>query len=113
MLQQLVEICTSPTLLYWLLLASDVAIAVAYFAIPITMAVVLRDRRDDIPYPWLWTLFVTFIVACGLTHVAHVLSAAGGPGHMWLLAGVGVFFAGGSVGPAGAVWFFLPPKPLL
>jgi hypothetical protein len=56
-----------------------VTIAVAYFAILITMAVVLPDRHDDIPYPWLWTLFVTFIVACGMTHVAHVLAAAAGP----------------------------------
>jgi hypothetical protein len=102
MLQQLIEICTSPTGLYWLLLGSDISIAVAYFAIPITMAVVLRHRRDDIPYPWLWTLFVTFIVACGLTHAAHVLSAAAGPEHVWLLAAVNLFCAVASVGTAGA-----------
>jgi|SRR3954469_10386563 hypothetical protein len=113
MLQQIIELCTSPTGIYWLLLGSDISIAVAYFAIPITMAVVLRDRRDDIPYPWLWTLFVTFIVACGLTHVAHVLSAAAGPDHMWLLAVVSVFCAVASVGTAVAFAFILPQIRLL
>jgi hypothetical protein len=113
MLQQLVELCTSPAGLYWLVLASDVSIAMAYFAIPITMAVVLRDRRDDIPYPWLWTLFVTFIVACGLTHVAHVLSAVAGPEHIWLLAVVSAFCAIASVGTALAFALILPQIRLL
>src|SRR3954462_9286027 len=85
-LQEIINFCTWYSGLLWLALASDLAIAVAYFAIPITMAVVLRHRKDDIPYPWLWTLFVTFIVACGMTHLAHVLSAAAGPDHMWLRA---------------------------
>src|SRR6187551_679556 len=75
MLAQLLEYCTSNTGLTWLILWSDLAIAVSYFAIPFVMLVVLRDRRSDIPYPWLWTLFVTFIVACGLTHVIHVVAA--------------------------------------
>jgi hypothetical protein len=113
MLQQLLELCTSPTSLYWLVLGSDVSIAVAYFAIPITMAVVLRNRRDDIPYPWLWTLFVTFIVACGLTHFAHVLSAAAGPEHLWVLAAVSVFCALASVGTAVAFALILPQIKLL
>jgi hypothetical protein len=113
MLQQLVELCTSPAGLYWVLLASDTSIAVAYFAIPITMAVVLRDRRDDIPYPWLWTLFVTFIVACGLTHVVHVLSATSGPEHIWLLAVVSLFCALASVGTAVAFALILPQIKLL
>ena len=75
MLAQLLEYCTSSTGLTWLILWSDLAIAISYFAIPFVMLVVLRDRRRDIPYPWLWTLFVTFIVACGLTHVVHIMSA--------------------------------------
>ena len=76
MLEPLIQLCTSAAGLFWLVLGSDVSIAIAYFAIPVTMAVVLRQRRDDIPYPWLWTLFVMFIVACGLTHSAHAFSAA-------------------------------------
>src|SRR5947209_14167357 len=77
MLEQLLALCTSGAGLYWLVVISDISIAAAYFAIPVTMALVLRHRKADIPYPWLWSLFVTFIVACGLTHVAHVWAAAG------------------------------------
>jgi hypothetical protein len=65
MLDPLIAFCTSTGGLIWLLIASDLSIALAYFAIPVVMAVVLRERREDIPYPWLWTLFVTFIVAAG------------------------------------------------
>jgi hypothetical protein len=50
-LQQLYQFVTSYGGLLWLALASDMAIASDYFAIPVTMAVVLRHRKDDIPYP--------------------------------------------------------------
>src|SRR4051794_37946536 len=73
--QEIYQFCTSYGGMVWLILASDFSIAFAYFAIPIVMAVVLRHRKNDIPYPWLWILFVTFIIACGLTHVVHVWSA--------------------------------------
>lgn len=105
MLNQIIELCTSSTGLYWIVLSSDVSIALAYFAIPITMAIVLRDRKDDIPYPWLWTLFVTFIVACGLTHTAHVWSAATGTDYLEAHAGIGLFCALTSVGTAIAFAF--------
>jgi hypothetical protein len=107
-LQQLLEFCTSYGGLLWIAIASDAAIALAYFAIPITMAVVLRQRRDDIPYPWLWMLFVIFIVACGLTHVAHVWSAAMGVQHLEVQAAIGVITALASVGTAVAFAFVLP-----
>ena len=85
MLQGIVEFCASPIGIFWVVLGSDVAIATAYFAIPITMAIVLRHRYDDIPYPWLWLLFVTFIVACGLTHTSHVWAAAMGYDGKWAI----------------------------
>jgi uncharacterized membrane protein YhiD involved in acid resistance len=77
------------------------------------MALVLRDRKDDIPYPWLWTLFVTFIVACGLTHTAHVWSAATGADYIEVHAGIGLFCAVTSVGTAVAFAFILPEIKLL
>jgi hypothetical protein len=113
MLNQIIELCTSSNGLFWLVLGSDLSIAVAYFAIPITMAIVLRDRKDDIPYPWLWTLFVTFIVACGLTHTAHVWSAATGFDYLEVHAGIGLFCAITSVGTAIAFAFILPQIKLL
>jgi hypothetical protein len=108
MIQQILEICTSITTLYWLVVGSDLAIATAYFAIPITMAIVLRHRRDDIPYPWLWILFVTFIVACGLTHLAHVWSAAMGASYIGVHAIIGVITALASVGTAIAFAIIVP-----
>lgn len=108
MLQQFIDFCSSDTNLLWIGLWSDFSIAVAYFAIPIIMLVVLKDRKGDIPYPWLWTLFVTFIVACGLTHVAHVWSAMTGVQYLRLHAAIGAFTAAASVGTAIAFAFVLP-----
>ena len=113
MLEPLIQLCTSATGLFWLVLASDVSIAIAYFAIPVTMAVVLRQRRDDIPYPWLWTLFVMFIVACGLTHSAHAFSALTGGEYLWMHAAIGLFCAVTSVGTAIAFAFILPQIKML
>lgn len=108
MLGQIVEFCGSYQGQLWITLWSDAAIAIAYFAIPITMLVVLRDRRHDIPYPWLWSLFVTFIVACGLTHVVHVWSALAGAEHPALQASIGVITALASVATALAFALILP-----
>jgi hypothetical protein len=77
------------------------------------MAVVLRHRKDDIPYPWLWTLFVTFIVACGLTHVVHAWSAITSVEYLWAHAIIGLFCALASVGTALAFAFILPQIKLL
>jgi hypothetical protein len=113
MLVQLMEYCTSSAGLTWLILGSDLAIVVAYFAIPFIMLVVLRDRKDDIPYPWLWTLFVTFIVACGLTHVVHIMSALTGVAYLGLAAAIGAVTALASVGTAIAFSILLPQIKLL
>jgi Histidine kinase len=112
MLQQLLALCTSGAGLYWLVVISDLAIAAAYFAIPLTMALVLRHRKADIPYPWLWSLFVTFIVACGLTHLAHVW-ASNGADNLWALAAAEAFCALASVGTAIAFAFVLPEIKML
>ncbi len=108
MLNQFIAFCTSTTGLVWIVLASDLSTALAYFAIPLTMAFVLRHRRHDIPYPWLWMLFVTFIVACGLTHVVHVWSALMGVEYLRLQAIIEVLTAIASVGTAIAFAVILP-----
>jgi hypothetical protein len=107
-LQALIEICKSDRTLFWTVLLTDLSIAIAYFAIPITMAVVLRHRREDIPYPWLWTLFVTFIVACGMTHLVHVMSAVASVQLLAWHAAIGIITALASVGTAIAFMFVLP-----
>jgi len=113
MLDRILEYCTSDRGLQWLIVGSDVSIALAYFAIPLIMAVVLRHRQDDIPYPWLWTLFVTFIVACGLTHTAHVWSMITEARYLWMHAVIGAFCALVSVGTAIAFASILPQIKLL
>lgn len=117
MLQRIIEICSSDTTMFWLVVASDLAIAAAYLAIPVTMAIVLRHRRQDIPYPWLWLLFVAFIVACGLTHIVHVLSAFAGAEYLRLHAVITAVTAVVSVGTALAFAYIIPqikdlPSPL-
>lgn len=113
MLQRLVEFCTSNEGLFWIVFVSDILIAFAYFAIPITMAIVLRDRKEDIPYPWLWSLFVIFIVACGLTHLVHVWSVLMGVEYLGLQATIEVITVVASVGTAIAFAVVLPQIKLL
>lgn len=117
MIQRILEICSSDTTMFWLVVVSDLAIASAYFAIPITMGIVLRHRRADIPYPWLWVLFVVFIVACGLTHLVHAWSAFAGVEFLRLHAFITAFTALASVVTALAFAYIIPqikdlPSPL-
>ncbi len=56
----------------WLHIVSDLAIFVAYAAIPTGLAVILIRRRS-VEFPVLIVLFVAFILACGLTHATDAL----------------------------------------
>ncbi len=62
----------NPGLLY-LHAISDVAIALAYFTIPVALAILARRRRDLVFKPVFW-LFATFILLCGTTHWLAVLT---------------------------------------
>src|SRR3954467_12808208 len=113
MLRELINLCTSTTALFRIVVICDLSIAAAYFAIPVTMALVMRHRREDIVYPWLWGLFVAFIMACGLTHLAHVWSATLPSGYLELIASVELACAVTSVATAIAFGFVLPEIKLL
>jgi signal transduction histidine kinase len=52
----------------WLYLLSDVGIWAAYFAIPLLLIILLR-KRSDIPFHKIFSLFIAFILLCGLTHL--------------------------------------------
>ncbi|MBD2043690.1 PAS domain S-box protein [Microcoleus sp. FACHB-672] len=52
-------------------IASDLIIALAYYSIPITLLYFVR-KRQDLPYPRIFLLFSTFIVACGSTHLMEI-----------------------------------------
>lgn len=57
--------------LLWLHVASDSLIAIAYMAIPASIVVLLRKRRD-LPFNWMFVLFGVFILLCGLTHLLGI-----------------------------------------
>lgn len=60
----------SPGLL-WTMVGSDLAIALAYFSIPLAIASYAR-QRPQVNLGRLATLFAVFIFACGVTHVLDV-----------------------------------------
>jgi PAS domain S-box-containing protein len=60
----------SPGLL-WTMVGSDLAIAAAYFSIPLVIASYAR-QRPQVNLGSLATLFAVFIFACGVTHVLDV-----------------------------------------
>ena len=55
-------------LFVWSDAIADGLIAAAYFSIPIALAIFLMKRRD-LAFPWVFALFGTFILLCGMTHV--------------------------------------------
>jgi len=57
--------------LVWLHVISDSLIALAYFAIPVSLVWFVRKRRE-MPFNWMLVLFGVFIVACGTTHLMEV-----------------------------------------
>lgn len=108
MLRELIEACLSSNWIGTVMIAKDIAIALAYFAIPAAMLWVMRDREEDLLYPWLWVLFVAFIVACGMTHVAHAWSLVTGLEYLYVHLVLGVVTALVSVGTAVAFVHILP-----
>lgn len=55
----------------WLNVGSDLAIAAAYFSIPLAISVFIRTRRE-LQFRWVFALFAAFIIACGTTHLLSV-----------------------------------------
>jgi PAS domain S-box-containing protein len=53
--------------------ASDAITGLAYFSIPVAL-ISLVCRRRDLTFGWMIYLFVTFILACGMTHLLAVLT---------------------------------------
>ena len=90
-----------------MMLASDLSIALAYYSIPVIMLWVLRRRHEDLPYPWLWILFVIFITACGTTHATHIMSMFAGE-RTWSDGFARLMTAIASVGTAAAFALALP-----
>lgn len=60
------------SLLGWTTIISDLAIFTAYTAIPVTIALYMRAKRD-VPFPHVFWLFSAFIFACGATHLIEAI----------------------------------------
>jgi PAS domain S-box-containing protein len=96
--------------LVWLHVLSDGLIALAYFAIPLTLLQFIRKRRD-LPFNWIFVLFGVFIIACGLTHVMEIWNLW--HAHYWLAGGIKVITAGASVATAFALARLMPQALLV
>lgn len=64
---------TASAPLLWLHAGSDSLIAVAYLLIPWCILRFVK-LRGDVPFGWVAWLFGAFIVACGVTHLLHVVT---------------------------------------
>jgi signal transduction histidine kinase len=56
----------------WLYIISDIAIWLAYFAIPVLLFLII-SKRKDIPFPKILWLFIAFILLCGTTHLLDAM----------------------------------------
>ncbi|MDR3670253.1 MAG: heavy metal translocating P-type ATPase, partial [Holophaga sp.] len=61
----------SPLLMMVMALANG-SIAVSYFSIPVFL-VAFTSKRKDLPFSWVIVLFGGFIMACGSTHLMHII----------------------------------------
>ncbi len=91
--------------LIWAYAVSDIGIGVAYFTIPLALAIFARRRRDVAFRPIFW-LFAAFIFLCGTTHFLDVLT-------LWvpvygIEAAVKATTAAVSIVTAFALWKLLP-----
>src|ERR1700678_2678768 len=59
--------------LIWTHAAADLAVGLAYFTIPVALAVLARRRHDMVFRPIVW-LFAAFILLCGVTHWLDLLT---------------------------------------
>jgi hypothetical protein len=55
------------------MIAANIGIALAYFAIPIALRYFVGTNKD-LPYPYMFKLFASFILSCGMTHLAKILT---------------------------------------
>ena len=90
-------------LLLWLHVASDLLIGLSYLAISATLIYLVYRSRRMIPFHWMFLLFGLFIVACGGTHIMHVIRFW--TPAFWLSSGVQAVTVVASLGTALA----LPP----
>ena len=61
-----------PPVLMMIMAVSNGLTAISYASIPVVLIVIV-NKRKDIPFSWVFVLFGVFILACGATHVMHII----------------------------------------
>lgn len=92
-------------LLMMVMALSNAIIAISYASIPFFLIVFVRKRRD-MPFTWIIFLFGLFILACGTTHIMHVIGLWK-PVNWWQAA-VDALCAVISLATAVVLWPYLP-----
>ena len=94
----------TPALMMVMALANGL-IAVSYATIPVFLLAFVAKRKD-IPFSWVLVLFGAFILACGTTHVMHIIGIWRQVD--WWQAGADSFCAVISLATAVVIWPLLP-----
>ena len=94
----------TPVLMMAMALANAI-IAISYASIPFFLVVFVRKRKD-LPFTWIIFLFGLFILACGTTHIMHVVGLWWEVN--WWQATVDGICAIISLATAVVVWPYLP-----
>jgi Cu+-exporting ATPase len=94
----------TPLLMMTMAIANGL-IAVSYASIPVFLIILIRQRKD-VPFSWVLVLFGAFILACGATHVVHIVGLWWPVD--WWQAWVDTLCAAISVATAILVWPLLP-----
>ncbi|NOU15991.1 MAG: PAS domain S-box protein [Bacteroidales bacterium] len=89
---------------------ANALIAISYASIPFFLIVFVRKRKD-MPFTWVIFLFGLFILACGTTHIVHVVGLWRSVN--WWQAAVDSICAIISLATAVAVWPILPKLLLI
>lgn len=92
-------------LLMMVMAISNGLIAISYASIPVFLVIFIRKRKD-LPFSWILVLFGLFILACGTTHVVHIIGLWWSVD--WWQASVDAACAVISVSTAIIVWPILP-----
>ena len=92
-------------LLMMVMAISNGIIAIAYGSIPVFLIVFVRKRKD-MPFTWIIFLFGLFILACGATHLVHIIDLWWPVD--WWQATIDTICAAISLATAIAVWPILP-----
>lgn len=96
---------TMTPLVMMVMAISNALIAVSYASIPFFLIVFVRKRKD-MPFTWIIFLFGMFILACGTTHIMHVVGLWWEVN--WWQATVDLLCALASVATAIVLWPILP-----